>query len=376
MSKTANRALVAALGLPCVMIGCGDVAGPGVAVQAVVAPVCPGTVTADDRGDPRDAEGHVRYCWPGEARCLCDADNDCYDQEGYVACTPPSGGTPPPSPAPDAGTATDAGTPAPPPPVDAGAPSPGPAGPALPAFDAPTAAHVRDLATRGAARGNARDVVAKIGDSITESASFLMDCGHGWYELGAYGDLGSTIQYFSARSLPGGENSLARSSLSATAGWTVADALAGGDPASPLARELDAIRPQWAVVMYGTNDLDRVDVATYRANLGRVVDLIESRAAVAVLSTIPPRADTQVAASRVGPFNDAVRALAAERHVPLLDYWAALRPLPAYGVSADGIHPNTLHGSDACVFTAEGLRYGYNVRSLTALQMLARLRGY
>jgi hypothetical protein len=28
----------------------------------------------------------VRECWPGERRCNCDADNDCYAQPGYVAC--------------------------------------------------------------------------------------------------------------------------------------------------------------------------------------------------------------------------------------------------------------------------------------------------
>jgi poly(3-hydroxybutyrate) depolymerase len=62
--------------------------------------VCPEAVTRDGRGDPRNAAGQIRYCWPGEARCQCDSDNDCYDTEGYVPCQAP--GT-------DAGMAVDTG---------------------------------------------------------------------------------------------------------------------------------------------------------------------------------------------------------------------------------------------------------------------------
>jgi hypothetical protein len=56
--------------------------------------VCPETVSPDERGDPRNADGHVRRCWPGEAHCYCDSDDDCYDEPGYAACAPPSEGAP------------------------------------------------------------------------------------------------------------------------------------------------------------------------------------------------------------------------------------------------------------------------------------------
>ncbi len=62
--------------------------------------VCPEAVTRDSRGEPRNAAGQVRWCWPGEAKCFCDRDNDCYAESGYVACQPPGA---------DAGTAIDAG---------------------------------------------------------------------------------------------------------------------------------------------------------------------------------------------------------------------------------------------------------------------------
>ena len=259
-------------------------------------------------------------------------------------------------------------------PTDAGALPP--VGLALPAWDAATVAHVRALRDRGAAMGNRLGVFAKIGDSITESGSFLFDVGFGWFNLGAYAGLDPTIAYFRATSLAGGANSFNRSSACATAGWSTDDALAGGDDA-PLLRELRAIRPAWAIVMYGTNDLDRGPVALFRANLTRIVDLIEAAGTVPALSTIPDRYDGDDREALVLQLNDAIRALAASRSVPLLDLWAALQPLPTHGVSPDRIHPNVYveeGGPAAAYFTPAALQYGYNVRNLTAVQMLDRLR--
>ena len=287
----------------------------------------------------------------------------------------------------DASAMADTGPMVPPPPdvarpdgalPDGGDPGAG-ASEVLPAFDAETDTRVRVLVARGRARGNRHDVVAKIGDSITESASFLQDCGMGWYTLGAHAGLEPTIRYFSTRPMPEGRNPLSRQSLSATAGWTAAHALMGG-ATSPLAQELDATNPQWAVVMYGTNDLERFDLATYRANLARVLDTIVMRDVVPVVSTIPDRTDREPFVSRVATWNDAIRALARERHLPVVDDNAALRPLPQRGLSSDGIHPNIYDQSPtdarACVFTPEGLAHGYNMRNLTTLQILERLRAY
>jgi hypothetical protein len=59
-----------------------DVAADGVTAR------CPEAVTRDARGEPRNAAGQVRHCWPGQRRCVCDRDNDCYAEPGYVACRP------------------------------------------------------------------------------------------------------------------------------------------------------------------------------------------------------------------------------------------------------------------------------------------------
>ncbi len=81
----------------------GELAAGSSAVVVVAS--CPEAVRPDDRGDPRNAADRIRFCWPGEAKCYCDRDNDCYALEGYVACAPVpwDGGVP------DAGGVKDAG---------------------------------------------------------------------------------------------------------------------------------------------------------------------------------------------------------------------------------------------------------------------------
>ena len=233
-------------------------------------------------------------------------------------------------------------------------------------------ARLRAIRAAGASRGMRDDVFAKLGDSITESGSFLFDIGEGWYELGAFTALEPTIRHFRARAL-GDRNSFNRPSECATAGWTAGSAL-DGDPASPLRRELAATRPGYAVVMYGTNDIDRDTPDGLQRNLTRILEIVEENGTVPILSTIPDRTDRAEAGSLALAMNQRIRALAAARHIPLMDYWAALQPLPARGLDGDGIHPNVYRGDAGGVLSAEGLRHGYNVRNLVTLLALDRLR--
>jgi lysophospholipase L1-like esterase len=133
--------------------------------------------------------------------------------------------------------------------------------------------------------------------------------------------------------------------------------------------------------MYGTNDMQRGTIDQYRANLGMVLDVIEARDVVPIMSTIPPRGDGEPYATLAVQFNEVVRDIASTRHLPLIDLYNALLPLPGEGLGTDGIHPNTYNDprdsyTDACDMSDAGLQFGYNMRNLTALQMLQRLRAY
>lgn len=97
-------------GNPTAPVDAGNPEPPPVDAGNPTAPVDAGCVyeatTVDRMGQPRNAAGQIRWCWPGEPRCFCDRDNDCYRESGYRPLCASSGTTTPR----DAGTTpTDTG---------------------------------------------------------------------------------------------------------------------------------------------------------------------------------------------------------------------------------------------------------------------------
>ena len=250
--------------------------------------------------------------------------------------------------------------------------------PYLPRIDAAMKTTLRRLVGVGQAHGARAGVFVKLGDSITESASFLKDIGHGWYDLDAYRTLEQTIAFFRATPTDReGNDSFARASDAAVAGWTSDHALAGPPP-NAIAREIDALHPSLAFIMFGTNDVNRSDVPTLAHNLSRIVDECVSRGVIPVLSTIPDRLDAPTAHDRVPSFNAAIVQVARTRQVPLIDLNGALTPLPRHGLNTDGVHPSAWIAPDGAVraatFSSTALQFGYNVRNLLSLLTLEKVR--
>ncbi len=284
-------------------------------------------------------------------------------------------------------TATDAATDA----SDAGTDGGAATRVILPVIDEAMKARLRTLFLAGQSSGNRAAVFSKIGDSITISGSFLTDIGCNSENLGTFTALAPTINYFRATTLPGRSsvwcgvsNSFSLNSIAADSGWTTASLLAPisrADCPSPdntnLRCELRLTRPSIALVMIGTNDLERINnITTYTNNLTQVVDDILAAGVIPVLSTIPPRFDSTTLGARVADYNNAIMSVARARQIPLWDYWLALQNtnLVNGGMDPDGIHPNLYGGQYACDFTTTGLRYGYNQRNLTAAQVLEHVK--
>ncbi len=248
---------------------------------------------------------------------------------------------------------------------------------AVPRIDAAMRDRLARIAAVGAQRGMRREVFAKIGDSITESGSFLQDVGHGWFDLGSFTALEPTIAFYRRAHVDhDGNDSFAHSSEASVSGWTVQDALAAPRP-DALERELTALRPAVAFVMFGTNDLDRSTPDAFRAGITEVVNRCLERGTIPVLSTIPDRLDRDEAARRVAMMNVIVRDIAQANGLPVIDLFGALRELPRHGLGDDGIHPSAYARDGdvrAATFTDEGLRHGYNVRNLVTLQTLDAIR--
>jgi hypothetical protein len=270
--------------------------------------------------------------------------------------------------------------------------------PIVPAIGPAEKERLRAVFLTGQAAGNRARVFAKIGDSITESASFMVDVGCAAENLSAHLELAGVIASFRSTLLPPSfasawceaSNSFTRASVAAVTGWSANEALrpfdrvVEGCPApfdAPLRCELHLLRPSVAIVMFGTNDLERSsDARAFAVDLDTIVAVCLGAGVIPVLSTIPPRPDSRELAWRVDSYNRAIIEGAARTEVPLLNLWRALeKPSMRHeGISSDGIHPNLYGGCSpdcgSADFSVEGLRYGYNQRNFTALEALAKIK--
>jgi len=121
---------------------------------------------------------------------------------------------------------------------------------------------------------------------------------------------------------------------------------------------LQAVNPEAAVILFGTNDLGGLDRKEYEQKTAAVVDKCLRNGTVAILTTPPPRSGML---EKAKDFAEAVRRVAAEKKVPLIDYHAEIlkrRPddwdgaLPKFKdvkgseyevptlIARDGVHPS------------------------------------
>jgi len=222
--------------------------------------------------------------------------------------------------------------------------------------------------------GLAEDLFAKVGDSITVSSSFLHCFAGANVDLGGRDELEPTLEHFLAGDA-GGTTPFERESLAAAVGWSAFAVLEGAP--SPLERELDALDPSFAIVMFGTNDVGWRHPVDFGEDMLAIVDEVLGRGVIPMLSSIPPRDDDADADARVPAINAVVRGLAQGRQVPFMDLERELRALPGHGLGADGVHPDTYSDGGLyrpCALTPDGLEHGFNWRNLLALESLDRVR--
>lgn len=104
-----------------------------------------------------------------------------------------------------------------------------------------------------------------------------------------------------------------------------------------------ARKPRIVSIQFGLNDCYAgVPVGTYDAAIRRIADAVARAGARPILVTSPPT-DLPGGAEAMDPYYGALRALAAERALPIADVDAAWRALPAARASSlyldDGVHP-------------------------------------
>ena len=206
---------------------------------------------------------------------------------------------------------------------------------------------------------------------------------------------------------------VASRSMTAAGGITTAEYLSGdgnGGPAMPSTSDMNTARShvenatytnnlhittvasafanaQFAIVMLGTNDFTGGrQVGAFIADLGAIVDALEAREIVVILSTIPPCENGDVSA-----YNTAIRNLAQTGGHPLIDYYAEILARRSGAtwqdtlIGGDGVHPSSgapdepyLTGGnpDAHLTGDNCLNDGYLLRGWLSVQKLKEVRSY
>jgi hypothetical protein len=146
----------------------------------------------------------------------------------------------------------------------------------------------------------------------------------------------------------------------------------------PLAKLLDQYRPRMVTLEVGIYDVEEnVPLDEYRKNMARALDLILGRGAIPVLNTIPP---FKARLERTRRFNEALRALAKERGVPVLDLEREVltrRPDDWFGTLMNRIHltAGEAGGSPGAEPTPGNLRCsGYLLRGWLTVRKVAEVK--
>ena len=233
--------------------------------------------------------------------------------------------------------------------------------------------NARNIWLSGQAKGNRRDVFAKIGDSLTDEPWFLNSIGDGKAVWGSYGNLQPVASFFMTETARTA-NSFSDKSVATHGGW---DSFSPLDPANstpwdfcgsdtPIDCELRVVKPSVALIMLGTNEAsDHLSSGSYEQNLDKMVQTSINHGVIPVLYTIPWNKfrDPQ-------PFNVVITRVARQYDIPLVDFWSVIDPLPNHGISGDGVHPTVPPDQNTANFTGNDLNYGYTQRNVVTLQVL------
>jgi lysophospholipase L1-like esterase len=224
-------------------------------------------------------------------------------------------------------------------------------------------------------------VVIHIGDSITYANPY-----GGW----ARGGKGKTAEdkavlawmhtdkrdqtdgwYLAAVDRPGGRSD------TAVSGIRLDEYLKGGKSGIPsLAKQIEKYNPQIVVMMLGTNDVGQNrPVADYKADLETAVKTVLDNGTILALTTLSP---WQGKNELIGKYNEAIRQVAEEHGLPLVDFYAAVMALAPDNWNGTIIGKNDAHPT-AANLTAEPTdenfrRSGYQLRGWLTVEKLAEVK--
>jgi hypothetical protein len=220
--------------------------------------------------------------------------------------------------------------------------------------------NVRDVYAYGQSIGRNPRAFSKLGDSTIANPFFMGYFDDGRYNLGAYGYLQPTIDYFSG--------SFGRESVAVRIGlhtWSVLDPMwAGGGCGGGehmLACEFRLHNPAFLFIRLGSNDAGVPDMV--ERSLRRIITYALENGVVPILGT---KADRFEGGDNIN--NNIIRKLAQEMNVPLWDFDVLAGTIVGRGLTADRVHMTSVVPLDYT--QTNPLQTGHGVHSLSALMML------
>jgi|GEM_PF-833964 len=213
----------------------------------------------------------------------------------------------------------------------------------------------------------------KIGDCNSENAAFMKGFDWNNYNLGNYGYLQGTVDYFAG--------SFAQDSVAGKVGYsavTVTDSI-WGDPnlckagEAPAYCEVRTSNAAFTIIMFGANDISILTPERYGSALRRILDLTIQGRSVPILSTFttdPSQPDRWAKALQL---NLITVNVAREYDLPVMNFWQAAKSLPSAGMSGDNAHLTT-HSGSTIAFDGNENQYGFTMRNLVTLQTLDAVR--
>ncbi|MBN1285379.1 MAG: SGNH/GDSL hydrolase family protein [Anaerolineae bacterium] len=248
--------------------------------------------------------------------------------------------------------------------------------PVLPAVTA----HARAIYAAGLEARNDPRIFVKVGDCMTVAPEFLTMCGPD-IDFGEYTDLQEVVEHFAGAPARGGAqdwelDSFADPGLASASGYNTTSVLdpLWADPTwcksneGPLACAYRSSQPGFAVIMFGTNDVQALEPDYFDYYLRLIVLETIERGVVPVLNTFPGRPELPEKSAR---FNQIIVKIATDYDLPLINLWLALQDLPDGGINMDEtIHLTAPADGRWCDFTEANLQAGYTMRNLVTLQAL------
>jgi hypothetical protein len=225
----------------------------------------------------------------------------------------------------------------------------------------------------GQALSNQSAVVTKVGDSVSTNPLYLNPMSRDDYDLGPYDFLEDTILYFGP--------SLASGSVASRIGMTTyvifdplwADKEFCQPAETPLACEYRIKRPSIAMILFGPNDVRHMTDAEFAVQMRQIVEQSLDQGIIPVLSTFSVHPDDALWWQAIN-FNLRLTEIAKEYEVPLINFWAAARILPEYGLDEDGIHVANSGFPNIKFSTGHEAWYGTSLQNLLAIRMLDEIR--